>query len=61
MAFVARRLGDHRRRALEARERVAQRLGAEGALAVRQVLRLVAIRIGDVDDGDSRRYAQTVL
>jgi len=46
MALLLGRLADHRCRALKARERVAQRLGAEGALSVGQMLGLVAIREG---------------
>ena len=51
------RLRDHGRRPLEARERVAQRLGAERPLAVGQVLRLVAVRVGDVGEVDVERRA----
>ena len=51
------RLRDHRRRPLEAAERLAQRLRAERALAVGQVLRLVAVRVGDVGEVDVERLA----
>ena len=52
------RLADHGRRALEARERLAQRLGAQRALAVGQVLRLVAVRVRDVGEVDVERRAR---
>ena len=52
------RLRDHRRRPLEAAERVAQRLGAERPLAVGQVLRLVPVRVGDVGEVDVERLAR---
>ena len=45
---LVRRLADHRRRPLEARERLAERLGAQRPLAVGQVLRLVPVRERDV-------------
>ena len=45
---LVRRLRDQRRRALERRERLGQRLGAQRSLAVGQVLRLVAVRERDV-------------
>ena len=49
------RLRDHGRRALEAVERVAKRLGAERPFAVGQVLRLVAVRVRDVGEVDVER------
>ena len=52
------RLADHGRGPVEARERVAQRLGAERSLAVRQVLRLVAVRVLDVAEVDVERRAR---
>ena len=55
--LLVRRLADHRRRPLEPRERVAQRLGAQRALAVGQVLRLVAVRVRDVAEVDVERRA----
>src|SRR5581483_10417996 len=45
---LGRRLGDDGGRPLEACEGVAERVGPERALAVRQVLRLVAVRVLDV-------------
>ena len=51
------RLADHRRGPLEARERVAQRLGAQRPLAVGQVLLLVAVRVRDVAEMDVERRA----
>ena len=55
---VVRRLADHRRRPLEALERVAQRLGAQRALAVGEMLRLVAVRVRDVAEVDVERRAR---
>ena len=52
------RLRDHRRRPLEARERIAQRLGAERSVAVGQVLRLVPVRVLDVGEVDVERRAR---
>ena len=49
------RLADHGRRPLEARERVAQRLGAQRSLAVREMLRLVPVRVLDVAEVDVER------
>ena len=51
------RLADHRRRPLEAGERLAQRLGAQRPLAVGEVLRLVAVRVLDVAEVDVERRA----
>ncbi len=50
--LLVRRLADHRRRPLEAVERLAQRVGAQRAFAVGQVLRLVAVRERDVGEVD---------
>ena len=55
--LLVRRLGDHRRRTLEALQRLAQRIRAQRALAVGQVLRLVAVRVGDVGEVDVERRA----
>src|SRR4029078_6823904 len=46
---------DHGRGPLEARERLAQRLGPQCPLAVREVLRLVAVRVLDVAEVDVER------
>jgi hypothetical protein len=57
MTGLVRRLRNHGRGTVEAGERLAERLGAQGAFAVRQVLRLVAVREGDVREMDMERRA----
>ncbi len=50
-------LRDDRRRPLEPRQRIAERLGAQRSFAVRQMLRLVAVRELDVREVDVERRA----
>ena len=52
------RLRDHGRRALEPRERIAQRLRPKRSVAVREVLRLVSVCVGDVGEVDVERRSR---